>query len=173
VPEPGRPDPTWLVRLNPIHSRSPRSYSLGHNTCMGTSDVCQSLLWIKSVRCFKCFGIWRDLMNWIPRNSRPRRLWNMPRSPSLYGVNMSRMFLPRSCGQCKRCKSIPLSLAGKHLLTNKIQWPRFMEVLLGYQIPRFGEHIYIPSLKDNRSLSAWSSFEKWRVLLNSNLLKIR
>ncbi len=145
VPEPGRPDPTWLVRLNPIHSRSPRSYSLGHNTCMGTSDVCQSLLWIKSVRCLKHFGLWLDLTNWIPRNWRPRKVRNMPRSPSLYGVSMSRMFLPRSCSQYKHWKIIPLSLASKHLLTDKILWPRFMEVLLGYQVPRFGEQICIPS----------------------------
>jgi hypothetical protein len=36
-----------------------------------------------------------------------------------------------------------------------------------------GEQVCIPSLKDNKSLSTWSSFEKGRVLLNSNLLKIR
>jgi hypothetical protein len=86
---------------------------------------------------------------------------------------MSRMFLPRSCGQCERCKIILLSSANKHLLTVKILCPRFVEILLKYQIPRFEEQICIPSLKDNRSLATWSSFEKGRVLLNSNLLKIR
>jgi len=145
VPKPYRPDPTWLVRPNPNHTRSPQSYRHGHSTRMGTSNVCQSLLWIKSVRCLKHFRLWLDLTNWIPRNSRPRRVRNMPRSPSLYGVSMSRMFLPRSCSQYKHWKIIPLSSASKHLLTDKILWPRFMEVLLEYQIPRFGEQICIPS----------------------------
>jgi hypothetical protein len=142
---PSRTDPTWPDRFGSVGTIP---VHLGHITSVITSL-------------------------WILRNSRSRRVSNTPRSPSLYGANISQMFLPRSYGQCVHCKIISSPLVSKHLWTDKILWPRFMEVLLGYQIPRFGEQICIPSLKDNRSLSVWSSFEKGRVLLNSNLLKIR
>jgi hypothetical protein len=73
----------------------------------------------------------------------------MPRSPSPYEVNLSRIFPPRSYDQSKRSKIDPLSFASKYLSIVKILRPGFVEVLLKHQIPRFGEHIRTPSLKDN------------------------
>jgi len=127
------------------------------------------MLWIpvmgNSVRRLKRFGLRLDLINRTPQNSRPRKARSTPRSPSLYGVNLSRMFPPRSYDKFKRSKIDPLSSVSKYLSTVKILFPRFVEVLLKHQIR-------IPSLKDNWSLVMWNSFEKWLVLHNSNLLKI-
>jgi hypothetical protein len=95
-----------------------------------------------SVRRLKRFGLRLDLINRTPQNSRPRKARSTPRSPSLYGVNLSRMFPPRSYDKFKRSKIDPLSSVSKYLSTVKILFPRFVEVLLKHQIR-------IPSLKDN------------------------